>query len=87
MFGIKTLTKHADLVNRMSATVGADFGEAVADGRLAAESLRSAVLRCSSCGQPDDCARWLAAHGQGADAPPGYCRNGELFSDLKARRP
>ena len=86
MFGIKTLTKHANLVNRMAEAVDAPFDEAILDGRLPAESLRSAILRCTSCEHPDDCARWLAAHPQGADAPPGYCRSGELFSELKARR-
>jgi hypothetical protein len=84
MFGVKTLTRHADLVNRMAHAVGADFGDAIAAGRLSGESLRGAVLRCTGCANPSDCARWLEAHPEGADAAPGYCRNGELFSELKA---
>ena len=86
MFGARTLTRHADLVNRMAHAVGADFGDAIVAGQLSGEALRGAVLRCAGCARPGDCARWLDTHPEGAEAAPGYCRNAEMFTDIKAAR-
>jgi hypothetical protein len=82
MFGARVIARHAHLVNEMAARVGADLPAALADGRLSAEGLRAAVMRCTGCANPGDCAHWLEATAE-AEAAPGYCGNGELFAALK----
>lgn len=46
------------------------------------EALRTAVLRCMSCGKPDACSAWLAEHGSAEEAPD-FCRNHDLFARLR----
>lgn len=78
------LDRHADLMQRMADTVGADLGQAMQDGRLSAEGLRSAVLRCTSCDSVGACEHWLEAQEAGTiDAAPGYCRNADLLERLQ----
>jgi hypothetical protein len=66
---------HADLVNRMSETLGVDLADEMLRGRLPPEDLRTVVLTCMGCSAPGACAEWLDAHPEGSDAAPGYCRN------------
>ena len=82
MFGTNKLARHANLVNAMATTVGADLPRAMAEGRLTGEGLRSAVLRCSGCEHTEECVDWLEGHADGADGAPGYCRNRALFAAL-----
>jgi hypothetical protein len=69
------LDRHADLVNRMAETVGADLGDAAIRGQIRPEEMRSAVLRCTACDSVEECGHWLDDHAEGAAAAPGYCRN------------
>ena len=73
---------HIQLVSRMSDTLGADLGAALAEGRVTGEEFRAAVFRCATCGQEDACADWLKAHAAGAGATPDYCRNADLMGRL-----
>lgn len=82
MFGAKTLTRHADLVNRMADTVGADLPRALAEGRVSGEEIRSAVLACTGCDCPEACGEWLDQHPEGAKGTPSYCRNSGLLESL-----
>ena len=78
--------KHADLFDRMATRVGVDLEEALFRGRLQPGDLSGAVLACTDCSDPQDCARWLdrsEAEGGPRDRPPGYCRNGDLLAALK----
>ena len=75
------LKKHADLVDRMASARGIDLEEQMMRGRLSFGALEDAVLRCSGCTSPDDCAHWLAER-RTADSTPEYCRNGKLFQAL-----
>jgi hypothetical protein len=84
MFGARTLARHAHLVHSMATTVGADLPRALADGWLTGEGLREAVLRCTGCAAPGACIRWLGDHAGGAEAAPGFCENGVLFTKLRA---
>jgi len=77
------LDRHADLVNRMATTVGADLGEAMMRGQIGGTALRSAVLRCVGCEGGAECPDWLAAHQGGASDTPDYCRNRDLFAAIK----
>lgn len=69
------LDRHADLVDRMSETLGIDMAEEVMRGNIAPEELRAAVLNCVACKDPDGCDAWLDAQTGVAAATPGYCRN------------
>ncbi len=78
---IDRIDRHANLVNRMADTVGADMGDALLDGRVRAQELRSAVLRCTRCDHVEKCVPWLGAHAEsGARSAPEYCSNRRLLS-------
>jgi len=57
------------------------FGVDGALNALPAVARVQAAERCRSCGQQDACRAWLDAVVE-ADAPPSYCRNGQLIDDL-----
>ncbi len=73
---------HLRLVSWMSDTLGADLGAALAEGGLTGAELRAAVHRCCDCREIDACTGWLKANAAGAEAPPDYCRNGDLLTRL-----
>jgi len=79
-----TLKAHAALVDQMATTVGVDLEEAVISGAARFDDLADAVLRCTQCSDPEHCKGWLA-QGEARTAPPAYCRNIELFADLKGK--
>lgn len=79
------LRHHAALLDRMSATLGIDMQQAAIDGKLRADDISDAVLRCAECPDPVHCAGWLADHASGADEPPEYCRNTDLMQRLPAK--
>jgi len=83
MFGSKRIAHHSDLMTRMSETVGADLGEAIAEGRIDAEMLRAATISCAGCDEAAECPSWLDDHAAGAEAPPDYCRNRNLMMALQ----
>ncbi|MBC7131520.1 MAG: hypothetical protein H5U16_00250 [Roseovarius sp.] len=80
-----TLKEHAALVDRMSTAQGVDLETKMMEGLLSPGRLGDAVLACTACTNPGDCAHWLDNHAPGAPAPD-YCRNIDLFADLKAGR-
>lgn len=81
------ISRHADLVNRMSKATGADLSAAIWAGNLRAETLRDAILRCAGCTSASECERWLEdrAAMAGTTAPPLYCRNRALLVGLTDR--
>jgi hypothetical protein len=89
MIGTTKFGRHTDLVKRMAEAVGADLPRALSDGALTPEGLRGAVVACTGCTCPDACGDWLDRTGTGAEAgstaPPGYCRNAELWARLADR--
>jgi len=84
MLSMKKLDRHFGLMESVAQKVGTDFGDALVEGRVSPETLRGAVLRCAGCSHPDDCARWIDAHPEGAEHAPSYCRNGLLMERLSA---
>lgn len=82
----RTLKRHADLINRMADAQGVDLDARMMEGLLTPGKLADAVLACTGCTNPGDCTHWLESHEAGAPAPD-YCRNVDLFADLKAGRP
>jgi len=82
MFGMKTLDRHAELTRKMAESLDLDIGKSMLDGKLSALEYRGAVVSCTQCSNPDDCETWLEAHGDGAEAPPAYCRNKALLARL-----
>ena len=76
------LHRHERLVHRMADAQGLDLDEAVLRGHLTPGALDDAVLACTGCDHPCDCAVWLEAPGRDTDGTPDYCRNGGLFARL-----
>lgn len=83
MLSLKKLDHHFGLMETVARKVGADLGDALAEGRISPETLRGAALRCTGCTHPDECAEWADAHPDGADHAPSYCRNGLLMERLR----
>ncbi|UXX84374.1 DUF6455 family protein [Roseovarius pelagicus] len=82
-----TLKRHAALVDRMSQKLGIDLEEEMMRGQMQVDALGDAVLRCTGCVNADECDHWMDVHDDGAEQPPEYCRNAEVFAALKAGRP
>lgn len=80
---MRRISASADRMGRMATTVGTDLGEAIEDGMLGAGGLRAAVIRCQGCTDACACDSWLDSHAAGADVPPAYCRNADLFLELR----
>ena len=80
---LKKLDKHSGLIGSMAETVQVDLSEALASGRISGQELRNAVVSCMGCEGAGDCAGWLEAHQDGAEAAPAYCRNGALMDRLR----
>ncbi|CUH74686.1 DUF6455 family protein [Tropicibacter naphthalenivorans] len=83
MQSTKTLKRHARLVDDMAQAQGVDLEEQILRGKLTVTELEDAVLRCTGCSNPDTCEHWLAAQSGEATQGPDYCRNGQMFQDLK----
>lgn len=79
------IKRHAILMDRMAGARGLDMEEQVLRGNISSAEVADAVLSCTNCSNPGDCARWLEAHADGAAESPSYCRNEGLFGDLLAR--
>lgn len=86
MFWIDRLSRHAGLVGRMADTLGIDFAEALEHGVLTPGGLRGAVINCAGCERTGECAGWLDAHSNGAEATPSYCRNKMVLNALARNR-
>ena len=82
MFSLSKIDRHAELMNRMADTVGADFSRAIVSGAMSGEQYRQAILSCTNCSHPEECASWLEANPGGAEQTPEYCRNAGLFDRL-----
>ena len=82
MKDVKTLRRHAALVDRMATARGVDLEEAVLRGDMPLDGIADAVLKCTGCTNPGDCESWLDTHEGVQPATPGYCRNSDLFKDL-----
>jgi len=82
---LSRVERHSDLVGRMAETLGVDLLDAAQAGRIGEGALSSVVYNCMGCDQPQACEGWLAAHIQGADAAPAYCRNKALLDRLASR--
>jgi len=86
MLGFSKLNQHVGLVNKMAERLGVDLSEAMQEGRIAPGDLRASVLRCTGCADPAECMHFLVEHAAtGAEAAPGFCRNRQLFTELRDR--
>jgi len=90
MFGLKTLNRHAALVNRMAQVLGVDLTEAMSKGKLSGEDWCEAVVRCTGCTAPETCMAWLSERpapedieGPAAEAAPHYCNNRLMLARLR----
>lgn len=83
MFTENKYRRHASLVDRMSNTVGVDLEEEALRGRVSPGEIAEAVIRCTTCTQPEACEHWLATRQGTEETPPVYCRNADLFAELQ----
>ncbi|MFT3690126.1 DUF6455 family protein [Paenirhodobacter sp.] len=89
MLGHRTLHRHAAMMNRMAEVQGLDLMAEMAAGALSGEDWRAAVVRCTGCGDAEECLAWLGVHqppenGAAAQVPPAFCVNRELLVHLQA---
>lgn len=76
------LKKHAELFDRMAATVGLDLEEEAVAGTLRFDEIAEAVLRCTRCGGVGACRKWLADGLRPGAEAPDFCRNRDLLGYL-----
>ncbi len=77
------LKRHAALVDRMASALGIDLEEEMLRGSLNFSELDDAVLSCTGCTQPCACERFLDGLTETVETTPDYCRNTQLFDQLK----
>ena len=79
-----TLKRHAHLVDKMADALGLDLEEKAMEGKLSFGELSDAVLRCTSCSDPDGCEHWLSGLDGPVEKTPAMCRNAQMFDMLKS---
>ncbi|PWE33691.1 hypothetical protein DDZ14_03215 [Maritimibacter sp. 55A14] len=84
MFNLSRLARHEKLVDAMAETQGIDLAEEIMRGTLSGGDLRAAIYSCTGCANVEGCEAWLAAHADGAEGTPEFCRNAGLFKALRA---
>jgi len=77
-----TLKKHAALFDEMGTALGLDLQQQAIDGGLPRDEISEAVLRCTKCAHPEQCASLLAVSSPQPVGPPDYCRNRDLLNYL-----
>lgn len=73
---VERMAAKADLMESMMRKL--DVRDAIADMPSAASVMRSAALRCLTCGHAGECKTWLAEN-EAPQHAPDYCRNRDLF--------
>ena len=76
--------KHTKLVLDMADRQGLDLAEMFMRAEFSEDELEHAVSRCVGCSQPEACSTLLESEPREIDLP-AYCRNGDLFAELKSR--
>ncbi len=76
------LRLHAALLDDTGSRLGMDLQEAAIRGALKFEEISDAVLRCTTCSEPEACAHWLKEE-DAVVAAPHYCRNTKLLKRLQ----
>lgn len=76
------LSKHADLVSKMTEKAGVDIGDELNAGTVSGSFLRNMVMVCTHCKHVGECQHHLATAPQG-DVPE-YCLNKEVFAHLNS---
>ncbi|MBE1284227.1 MAG: hypothetical protein GJ676_13025 [Rhodobacteraceae bacterium] len=78
------IDRHFWLNRSVARSMGINFTEAIADGRLDAEGYAELLTRCRAGGCDRQCEHWLGClHGQVDDAPE-HCANRDRLNALKA---
>lgn len=73
---------HDRLVLTMADRQGLDLQEMIVRAELSEEQFQHAVDRCMGCTQPDRCKGLLDNSGPSMKVPD-FCRNDDLFAELK----
>lgn len=75
---------HTQLVLGMADRQGLDLQEMILRAELSEDQFDQAVDRCLGCTQPDACKCLLDSAVPQLNLPD-YCRNGDLFDQLRAK--
>ncbi len=75
---------HTKLVLGMADRQGIDLEEMLLRADVSEDRFERAVDRCLGCTKPDACKCLLDSAGSQLNLPD-YCRNGELFDELRAK--
>lgn len=80
------LKQHAALFSKMAQAAGLETETALISGAwLSPGDISDAVLRCTQCAGVKHCERWLASVDTADNAAPGFCRNRDLFAELRGK--
>lgn len=79
---ISKLDHHTNLFHHMAERREVDLAEAVMDGRMNAQDLRSSVFRCMQCEEAGQCEEWLDDAETDLSTAPKGCRNKAMFERL-----
>lgn len=82
---LERIDRHDRLLSEMTKTMNIDLSGAIENGEMSVQEMRGRLMRCLTCGQTDQCEKWLAEHRDGADAPPEFCRNRLTLIEEAAR--
>jgi hypothetical protein len=75
---------HTQMVLGMADRQGIDIQERILRGELSEDQFENAVDRCLGCTQPGACKCLL--DGTGSELKlPDYCRNVDLFNDMRSK--
>ncbi len=75
--------RHLWLLKTMSATVGVDLAQAMAEGALGAAEYSQMLTNCRSCGCDKACVLWQAQNQGQSSSPPELCSNKQRLEQLK----
>lgn len=76
-----TLRLHAGLVDEMATLLDVDLEESAIRGDVTIDQISDAVLRCTSCPNPEHCQNTLK-QAPALRQTPEYCRNREFLHRL-----
>ncbi|WP_319828444.1 DUF6455 family protein [Thalassovita sp.] len=83
VFSLGDPARHFWLTRSVARSMGLSLSEAMAEGRLSAQSYAAMVTECRKCPFVSQCENWLAHSAAGASEAPENCVNATLLNALK----
>ena len=80
------IDRHFWLNRSVARTMGINFSEAMAEGKLDAQGYAELLTRCRAGGCDKECELWLACQKGRVDAAPDHCVNADALNQLRDGR-